>query len=240
LAQVRHFWTLYGNYRAAPEIEDMAHIPLPRVIHGPARSLSASGEPVALASRTQALALGPELAFVVGKLASRVSEEDAEDYILGYLALASITDDSFGKHLQEPGTPQALSMPRVYGRWGDGYNAVSARPVPLSPAAIRGRAMHGRRMHGRRMHGRRMRLALDGWGEVSGSTDQYLLSAPAILSFVSRQITLFPGDVVTLGRVAEHLTVPADRRLPPGTMLHVSIEGIGEVCCPLVDEREGP
>jgi 2-keto-4-pentenoate hydratase/2-oxohepta-3-ene-1,7-dioic acid hydratase in catechol pathway len=229
LAQARHFWTVYGNYQAAPEMEAMAHIPLPRVIHGPARALSASGEPIVLARRAQALALGPELAFVVGKLASGVPEEDAADYILGYLALASITDDSFGEHLQEPGTPQALSMPRVYGRWGDGYNAVSPQPVPLARAADRGHAMRGRRM----------RLALDGWGEVSGNTDQYLLPAPAILSFISRQITLFPGDVVTLGRIAERLTAPAGRFLPAGTMLRASVEGIGEISSLLVDEREG-
>jgi 2-keto-4-pentenoate hydratase/2-oxohepta-3-ene-1,7-dioic acid hydratase in catechol pathway len=234
--RVRHFWTLYGNYQAAPELEDMAHISLPRVIHGPARALSASGEPIVLSRRAQALTLGPELAFVVGRLASRVPEEDADAYILGYLVLASITDASFGEHLQEPATPQALSMPRVYGRWGDGYNAVSPQPVPLPVD------------HGREIRGRVMRLAVDGWGEVGGSTDEYLLLAPAILAFVSRQITLFPGDVVTLGRVAERLAVPGARpgqapgggRLPPGTMLRASIEGVGEVCSPLVDGREGP
>jgi 2-keto-4-pentenoate hydratase/2-oxohepta-3-ene-1,7-dioic acid hydratase in catechol pathway len=229
LDRVRHFWTLHGNYEAAPELEDMAHISLPRMIHGPARALSTSGEPIVLAHRAQALSIGPELAFVVGRLACQVSEEDATDYILGYLTLASITDDSFGQHLQEPATPQALSMPRVYGRWGDGYNAVSAQPVALARPADRGHEIRGRAM----------RLAVDGWGEVIGNTDQYLLLAPAILSFVSRQITLFPGDVITLGRVTERLTVPGNRRLPAGTMLRASIEGIGKISSSLVDEREG-
>jgi len=223
LDQVRHFWTLYGNYEAAPEIEDMAPIPLPRVIHGPARALSASGAAIEITRRAQALSIGPELAFVVGRVASRVPEEKAAEYILGYVVLASITDSSFGKQIQEPATPQAQSMPKVYGRWGDGLNAVSKLPVPLAPEAVRGRAMH---------------LAVDGLGEVSGSTDQYLLLAPRILSFVSRQVTLFPGDVITLGRIGELVTVPDDRRLPAGTLLRASIEGVGELVNPLVDERE--
>ena len=82
-----------------------------------------------------------------------------------------------------------------------------------------------------------MRLAVDGCGAVSGNTDEYQFLAPTILSFISRQITLFPGDVVTLGRVAEQLTIPCNRRLPRGTVLHASIEGVGEVISPLVDQR---
>jgi 2-keto-4-pentenoate hydratase/2-oxohepta-3-ene-1,7-dioic acid hydratase in catechol pathway len=227
LADVRHFWTTYGNYRDAPEVEGMRHDDYPRVLNGPTRSLAASGEPVTLAHRARTLHVGPELALVVGRLAYRVPEEQADDYILGYLAMASILDSSFDQTLREPITTQARAMPGVYGRWGDGYNVVSTPPVPLAAEGIRGR----------KMRGRNMRLCVDGIGEVATSTNEYLLLAPRILAFLSSHITLFPGDVITFGRIAERLTVPEDRHLPAGTMLRASIEGIGEVCSPLVDER---
>jgi 2-keto-4-pentenoate hydratase/2-oxohepta-3-ene-1,7-dioic acid hydratase in catechol pathway len=229
LRDVRHFWTTYGNYRAAPEMEGMRHDDYPRVLNGPTHSLAASGDAVTLAHRARTLHVGPELALVIGRLAYRVPEEQAGDYILGYLAMASILDTSFDQWLREPVTSQARSMPGVYGRWGDGYNVVSTTPVPLAAKAVRGREM---------------RLSVDGCGEVATSTDEYLLLAPRILAFLSSHITLFPGDVLTFGRIAERLTVPVpgNGRLAlagaRGTMLRASIAGIGQVLSPLVDERE--
>jgi 2-keto-4-pentenoate hydratase/2-oxohepta-3-ene-1,7-dioic acid hydratase in catechol pathway len=209
----RHFWTTYGNYAAAQEMENMAICPLPRILNGPASALAPSGQAIRLATRARTLAIGPELAFVVGKLATRVLEQEAESYILGYLALASILDSSFSEPLRDPATPQERNMPGVYGRWGDGYNVVSAPPVPMPASALRGRAM---------------KLSIEGIGDVAGNTDEYVVLAPKILAFLSRHITLFPGDVVTLGRVAGRLAVAAGR-LQPGACLRASIEGIGAI-----------
>lgn len=113
-------------------------------------------------------------------------------------------------------------MPGVHGRWADGFNVIGTPPMALTAKEIRGR---------------RRSLSVDGFGEVSGSTDEYVPLARGILAFVSGQITHVPGDVVTLGRVAHLLTVPSDCRLPDGTMLHATIEGLGEVLSPLLDER---
>jgi 2-keto-4-pentenoate hydratase/2-oxohepta-3-ene-1,7-dioic acid hydratase in catechol pathway len=85
-----------------------------------------------------------------------------------------------------------------------------------------------------------MRLSLDGAGEVQGNTDEHVLRAPKLLALLSRHSTLFPGDVITLGRTRDLLTVPVEQRLPEGTALQASIEGIGEVRRPVEDERELP
>lgn len=85
--------------------------------------------------------------------------------------------------------------------------------------------------------GRAIRLALDGIGEVSGNTDEYPLFTPHILAFVSAQITLFPGDVSTLGRIASRLEVSAEQQLPANARVPMTIEGIGTVTSPVSDER---
>jgi acylpyruvate hydrolase len=113
-------------------------------------------------------------------------------------------------------------MPKVYGRWGDGYNPTSLTPVPLKPEGVRGRSMQ---------------LSVDGFGKVEASTSQIRILAPRVLSMISTQITLFPGDVITFGRVAERLTIPRDQAIPPGTRLRASVEGIGEINCELIDHR---
>lgn len=223
LPTVRHFWTVYGNYQSAPDREQMEHCSLPRVLNGPARSLGLSGQPISIPRRAQALSAGPALAFVVKRLAREVSEEEAEQYILGYLAMAGLSDSSFRTPLREPATPQERNMPAVYGRWADGFNVVNPLPAPMTAQGVRGRTM---------------RLSLDGYGEVVANSDEYLLLAPRILSFLSGQITLFPGDVITLGRVGEQLTVPADQRLPASAMLRVTVDGIGAIASPLLDGRE--
>ncbi|MCC6455509.1 MAG: fumarylacetoacetate hydrolase family protein [Caldilineaceae bacterium] len=222
LDQTRHFWTTYGNCHNAEEIDGLVPSALPRILNGPARALGLSEQPLRLSPRATGLILCPEIAFVVKKVASRVREEDADDYILGYVAMASVKDLSFREPLREPVTPQEWNMPEVYGRWGDGYNRVSTSVMPLDSAAVPGRVM---------------RLALDGVGEVMGNTDDYQLLAPRLLAFISSQITLFPGDIVTLGEIAARLKVPAGDRLPAETQLHVSIDGIGTVTCPIIDNR---
>ena len=124
-----------------------------------------------------------------------MAEEDAADYVLGYMPLAVLHDSSFAEPIRQPASPQESNLPAVYARWADGFNIAGGPPVAMPPDAIAGRAM---------------RLALDGSGEIECNTDEYVLRAPQILAFLSQWITVFPGDVVTLGRTGRRLTVPAD------------------------------
>ena len=163
-----------------------------------------------------------QVTYVVASMADLVDEADAERYILGYLAVAALLDASFHPPVREPATPQEFNMPLVYGRWGDGYSAVGDRPVALPSEAVPGRAMT---------------LSIPGIGSVVGNTDKYLQLAPRILSFLSGQITLFPGDVVTLGQVARPVTVPVDQPLERDAAVQVEVEGIGTIESRILDER---
>ena len=218
LKDVRHFWTAFGNYESAPQVEGMDHRSYPRILNCPAGALAVSGETVRVPLRARTLSVGVELAFVVGQLAHRVSEEDAANYILGYLPMAVLRDSSFIEPICFPASLQESNLPTVYSRWADGFNIVSLPPEPLEPEAVRGR---------------KMLLSIDGVGEVSGNTDEYLLLAPKILSFLNQQIAIFPGDVVTLGRISNLITIPAEKDLAEAITLHAFIEGIGEVRSPV-------
>ncbi len=224
LENVRHFWTVYGNYRDVEAVEGMAVRSLPRVLNCPVSALSCSGAAVEIPHRASELSVGVELAFVVNRIAHKVAEEEADDYVLGYLPLAVLHDTSFAEPIRQPASTQEAAMPVVYGRWADGFNIASVRPTRMSADAIGGRSM---------------RLAVDEIGEITCNTDEYVLGASQVLAFLTQWITVFPGDVVTLGRTGKRLTVPADRKLDPETMLTASIEGIGEVHATTIDRREG-
>jgi 2-keto-4-pentenoate hydratase/2-oxohepta-3-ene-1,7-dioic acid hydratase in catechol pathway len=220
--ETRHLWTTYGNYRTAEEAEGLARSPWPRVLCGPASALGAGGGAVDLPRRATALAAGCELAFVVSRLTRGVSEEEAADHILGYLVMASLLDGSFAATIREPATKQERAMPGVYGRWADGFNVSSPPPVPLPQDRIGGRATS---------------IEITGFGSAEGSTDDYLDLAHRVLAFLSREITVFPGDVVTLGRLGALLEIPADAPLGPEVRMTARIEGIGEVVTNFVDRR---
>jgi len=221
----RHFWIVFENYRDMAGGKGLGIGLPPRVLNCPARALAASGMAIHIPRRARTLSLGVELGFVIRQLAHRISEEDAGDYVLGYVAMAVVHDSSFAERVRLPATPQELNLPTIYARWPDGFNVVSPSVIRLEPAAVRGRAMH---------------LSLDGVGEVQGNTDEYVLLAPKVLAFLTRHITLFPGDVVTLGRARNLLAIPVEERLPEGTALHASIEGIGELQSLLEDGRRLP
>lgn len=216
VSKARNLWTCFANYRSVQQVEGLRPAPSPRFLNGPNSSLGRSGGSVLLPPRATTLDVGVELAFVIRKLASTV-KDGWEDYIFGYLPLISVSDRSFQEKVIHPCTPQEEWIPTVYGRWGDGYN-VAGSPV----TAVR-------------MVGRRMSLTVEGVGKIHASTDEYQCTAERVLEFISSHITLFPGDVVTLGRVSQRIAIPplhSGQRI----RLEASIEGLESVWAVL--ERE--
>ena len=74
-----------------------------------------------------------------------------------------------------------------------------------------------------------MTLSVPGLGDLEASTDEYLLLAPEILAFLTQEITVFPHDVVTLGRTGELLELPPQHPLAADFMVAAAIEGLGGV-----------
>ncbi len=211
--KARHFWTVFANYQAAPEVEGLAIRPSPRVLNNPGSALAKSKSEVSIPSRTSTLTVGVELAFVLRRLAYRVTEGDADEYILGYTPMIVLRDSSFADPIRFPATLQEANLPTVYARWADGFNVLNSDLVNLKPADIRGRATQ---------------LSVPNVGEISGNTDEYVLLAPQILAFLTQEITLFPGDVVTLGRTRELLALPVADALETFAAV-ATIEALGEI-----------
>ena len=222
LEDVRHFWTVYGNYRDAGAVEGLALRPSPRVLNCPARALSSSGSSIDIPARARAISVGVEVAFVVNQVAHKVTEEEAADYILGYMTMAVLYDSSFAEPIRQPATAQEQNLPAVYARWADGFNVIGGSPLALAEDAIRRRAMG---------------LDVEGYGSIQADTDEYALLAPRILSFLTQWLTVFPGDLITLGRTGSLLTLPVDRNLD-GVQIQASVDGLADVQCTLADHRQ--
>jgi 2-keto-4-pentenoate hydratase/2-oxohepta-3-ene-1,7-dioic acid hydratase in catechol pathway len=209
VGSVRHFYTSFGNHEAAADTEGMPALEVPRFLNGPASSLGVGGG-VEIPPRATDLVVAIELAVVVRALASDAA--DGLDLVVGYTPLVSLCDRSFAEEVVEPARPGERGIPAVYGRWADGFNVVAATPVPLPEHDWRGREMA-------------LRI---GDRVAAGSTSDYLTGPDELIRTISAMITLFPGDVITLGSTVARLEVARDE-YEAGVVFLGGIEGLGEV-----------
>ena len=103
--------------------------------------------------------------------------------------MAVIRDSSFKDAIVEPASMQERHLPAVYARWADGFNMIGGL-TSLGDEEWRNR---------------RCLIAVDGLGAVETNTADYLMSASEMLAYITRYITLFPGDVLTLGPLGREL-----------------------------------
>jgi len=217
LSEARHFWTIFKNYDTVDVQEGLKKLKTPRFLAAPNSALGETGAQVELPPRSNNLEISVELGVVLKKVANKVKAEEADDYVLGYTPLVSITDSSFDDVLIEPTTLQERGLPLVYGRWADGFNTVLPTPVSMPWAQV---------------SGANMQLQAEGRETAKGCVKEYVAGLPEALSFISTYITLFPGDVMTLGCIGERIRIPKDE-IRDGMEIRGKIEGLGEVCLTL-------
>jgi acylpyruvate hydrolase len=201
-----------------------------------ANTVVGDGEPIVRPEGTDALDLEAELGVVIGRRAHRVTVEEASACIAGYV----VVNDVSARDWQ--GIPAALHE----GEKGDGQwlrakgsdtflpvGPVFATPDAVDPAA------------GLRIRSWRIPGSGPGAGTPvpmqDASTGDMIWSAPELISFISRQITLLPGDLIATGTpsgVGVFRDPPV--YLEPGDRVRVQVDGIGTVENPIIDWSEVP
>lgn len=113
-----------------------------------------------------------ELAVVIGKTCSHVTEEAAADYILGYTCCNDVT---------------ARDLQKADGQWtrAKGFDTFA----PLGPWIET--ELDPRHLE--------IRLEVNGIVRQHGNTDMMLFSPFRLVSFISGVMTLLPGDVIITG-----------------------------------------
>lgn len=210
--KVRHYWSVYANYKKFVDKQGDSYASYgPRFLNGPASSLASSTSIIEIPPRATSLKIGIELALVINKIASKISAEESDDFILGYTPLVSLCDESFKDavfYKAESYETDVTGLPSIYGRWADGFNVVLDQPVKIGSDEVESLDMS---------------LDIENFGHIKGSTSEYVAKTPQILEYITQFITLFPGDVITLGRTAERIAIPAD------ALKSKAIKGMGEV-----------
>jgi len=192
------------------------------------------GEPIVRPEGTDALDLEVELAVVIGRRASRVPRERAMDHVAGYLVVNDVTarDWQGAKPALKPGE-------RGDGQWLRAKGADTFFPIgPVfvttdelpNPGELRLRSWL---IPGSGPQAGERILMQD------GTTADMLYDIPALIEFVSRSITLEPGDILSTGTPAG-VGVYHDPPIfiQPGDRVRCEVEGVGWVENPVIDWSE--
>jgi 2,4-diketo-3-deoxy-L-fuconate hydrolase len=146
-----------------------------------------------------------ELAFVIGKKASYVSEEEAMDYIAGYCLHNDLSEREF--QLERGGT------------WDKGKGCDTF--APLGPWLVTKDEIAD-------PHNLRLWLKLNGETLQDSNTDDLIFNIPTLVSYLSQFMTLLPGDVISTGTPAGvGLGFKPPVYLKPGDVMELGIDGLG-------------
>lgn len=147
-----------------------------------------------------------ELAIVIGKKASYVSEEDAFDYIAGYCLHNDYSEREFQLERN--------------GQWTKGKGCDTF--APLGPFLATSDEIND-------VHQLRLWLTVNGKMLQDGNTSNLIFNVPAMISYISQFMTLLPGDVISTGTPAGVGLgqKPNPWYLNPGDVVELGIDGLG-------------
>ena len=147
-----------------------------------------------------------ELAFVVGKKASYVAEEDALDYLAGYCLLNDYSE-------------RAFQIERG-GQWAKGKGCDTF--APLGPILATADEIED-------VNNLSMWLTVNGKKFQNSNTSNLIFKIPFLIHYLSQFMTLLPGDVVSTGTPpGVGLGIkPNPVYIKPGDVIELGIEGLG-------------
>ncbi|TAN57059.1 MAG: FAA hydrolase family protein, partial [Rhodospirillales bacterium] len=201
---IRDIFAIGLNYRDHAAEAGMALPPEPVLFSKATGSLSGPNDPVVLPPGALKGDWEVELALVIGKPAFLVSEEDALSHVAGYLICNDVSE-------------RAFQLERS-GQWIKGKSADSF--CPLGPWLVTSDEVPD-------PQNLKLWLDLNGQRMQDGSTANMVFGVAFLVSYLSRYLTLKPGDVITTGTPAG-VGLKSGRFLKPGDVMRLGVEGLGE------------
>lgn len=146
-----------------------------------------------------------EIAFVIGKRARYVAEDDALSYIAGYCICNDVSERRF--------------QSKRNGQWVKGKSAETFGP--LGPWLVTTEEMAD-------PHNLDMSLDVNGVRKQTGSTSTMIFSIPKLLAYVTEFMVLEAGDIITTGTPpGVGCAMKPPEFLQAGDVMDLRIEGLG-------------
>jgi len=194
------------NYRSHIAEQD-GRFPDKPVLFGKARScIVKNGENIVYPPEVKELDYEVELAAVIGKKAKGIKEEDVPGYIYGYTVFNDIT---------------ARDIQKNEHQWYRGKSFDTFGPI-------------GPRIVKQKDFGDPYNISLKSYvnGELrqDGNTTDMVFGVYSLISYISRSITLYPGDLISTGTPSGVGVFMKEKKLlMPGDTVVCEVEKIGRI-----------
>jgi 2-keto-4-pentenoate hydratase/2-oxohepta-3-ene-1,7-dioic acid hydratase in catechol pathway len=169
----------------------------PEIFYKPITCLQHPEDPIRIPPDAKNVHYEGELVIVIGKAASRVSSSQAREVIFGVTCGNDVSERDW-----QGGSDKDLQWWRAKG--ADTFG-------PLGPAIVTGLDYDNLMLTTR----------LNGQVVQQQNTSDLLFKPTDIVSFISRYVTLGPGDVIYTG------TPGATKKMSPGDVVEVEIQSVG-------------
>ena len=175
----------------------------PLMFMKPSTAVVGPGESIVIPGDVGRVDHEAEVGVVIGRRARHVKEADAADYVFGLICFNDVT----ARELQNKGAQY------THVKGFDTFAAIG----PCVAAGLDYHAAGG--------------IGIEGWvnGEKrqASSTKQLIFSIDYLVAYVSRVMTLLPGDIIATG------TPSGIGPLKPGDRVTVKVAGVGELTNPV-------
>jgi 2-keto-4-pentenoate hydratase/2-oxohepta-3-ene-1,7-dioic acid hydratase in catechol pathway len=198
------------NYRDHAEESGMAIPTSPIIFSKFGTCVIGSGEPIRIPVGSNQVDYEAELAVVIGRTAKNVSAAEAMEYVFGYTNFNDVS---------------ARDFQFADGQWQRGKSCDTF--APMGPAVVTADEVGD-------PHDLNIRFRLNGETLQDSNTCQLIFKTPELIEFLSRVITLEPGDVIATGTPPG---VGFARKPPifmnPGDVAEVEIDQLGTLTNPV-------
>lgn len=160
------------NYKSHADELDLNIPSFPALFMKPTSSVIAHDENITYPPMSNQVDYEAELAIVIGKTASYVSEDKAKDYIFGYTCLNDVTARDLQRQDSQWTRAKGFDTFAPIGPWIE---------TDLDPDNLD------------------ISLKLNGETRQSSNTKHFIFDTKYLVSKISEIMTLYPGDIITTG-----------------------------------------
>lgn len=175
--------------------------PEPTIFFKPSSAIIGPGDSIILPKQSNRVELEAELTIVMGQITKNVSEEQALEHVWGFTIANDVTARDLQVSDDQWARAKAFDTFCPLGPW------IETEFVP---------------------DGQIVESRIDGDIKQQASIDLMLHNVPKIISYVSHNMTLLPGDVILTG------TPAGISRIESGQLIECEIEGIGTLLNPVL------
>ncbi|HVY94346.1 MAG TPA: fumarylacetoacetate hydrolase family protein [Bryobacteraceae bacterium] len=176
---------------------------IPGIFYKPVSSIQNPGDPIVIPEEATDVHYEGELVVVIGKKISKASREEAAAAIFGVTCGNDVSERSWQR-----GDAKDLQWWRAKGC--DTFS-------PFGPYIVTG-TIYGDLA---------LQTRLNGEVVQAQRTSDLIFDIPEVVRFISQWVTLAPGDLIYTGTPGE------TRRMKPGDVVEVEIEGVGTLRNPV-------